>query len=88
VSYSIAVSKLRRPFLSDRFFFIAVRLLQRRKVGYIPMNPVRAGLAARPQDWRWPSFNEYAGTSAEEQGQHRSLIIDRVRMPADPRTPI
>jgi hypothetical protein len=29
VSYSIAVSKLRRPFLSD--FFIAVRLLKRRE---------------------------------------------------------
>jgi hypothetical protein len=27
VPYSIAVSKLRRPFLSDRYFFIAVRLL-------------------------------------------------------------
>jgi hypothetical protein len=25
VPYSIAVSKLRRPFLSDRYFFIAVR---------------------------------------------------------------
>jgi len=31
VPYSIAVSKLRRPFLSDQYFFIAVRLLGRRK---------------------------------------------------------
>ena len=30
VPYSIAVSKLRRPFLSDRYFFIVVRLLRRR----------------------------------------------------------
>lgn len=30
VGYSTAVSKLRRPFLSDRYFFITVRLLQRR----------------------------------------------------------
>ena len=29
--YSIAVSKLRRPFLSDRYFFIVVRLLRRRE---------------------------------------------------------
>ena len=29
VGYSTAVSKLRRPFLSDRYFFITVRLLQR-----------------------------------------------------------
>ena len=28
--YCIAVSKLRRPFLSDRYFFISVRLLPRR----------------------------------------------------------
>jgi hypothetical protein len=27
----MAVSKLRRPFLSDRYFFIAVRLLRRRE---------------------------------------------------------
>jgi hypothetical protein len=31
VLYSIAVSKPRRPFLSDRYFFIAVRLLRRRE---------------------------------------------------------
>jgi hypothetical protein len=31
VPYSIAVSKLRRPFLSDRYSFIAVRLLGRRE---------------------------------------------------------
>jgi hypothetical protein len=31
VPYSILVSKLRRPFLADRYFFIAVRLLRRRE---------------------------------------------------------
>jgi REP element-mobilizing transposase RayT len=31
VPYSIAVSKLRRPFLSDRYFSIVVRLLRRRE---------------------------------------------------------
>jgi hypothetical protein len=31
VPYPIAVSKLQRPFLSDRYFFIAVRLLRRRE---------------------------------------------------------
>jgi REP element-mobilizing transposase RayT len=30
VLYSSAVSRLRRPFLSDRFFFVTVRLLKRR----------------------------------------------------------
>jgi hypothetical protein len=31
VPHSFAVSKLRRPFLSDRYFFIVVRLLRRRE---------------------------------------------------------
>ncbi len=30
VSYCSSVSRLRRPFLSDRFFFVTVRLLKRR----------------------------------------------------------
>jgi putative transposase len=179
VSYSIAVSKLRRPFLSDRYFFIAVRLLRRRekltepdfallarafnraralhpfyltawvflpdhwhcicaplypvtislamksvkqssmsavnqrrdtagelwqprffdralrtvqeyneKVEYIHLNPVRAGLVSRPEDWRWSSCNEYAGMRAEEQKRRCGLIVDRVRMPSDPRARI
>jgi hypothetical protein len=31
VLYSSAVSRLRRPFLSDRFFFVTMRLLKRGK---------------------------------------------------------
>lgn len=27
---------------------------------YVELNPVRAGLVARPQDWRWSSYNFYA----------------------------
>ena len=179
VSYCIAVSKLRRPFLSDRYFFVTVRLLRRRqnlsepdftllaqafhraralqpflltawvflpdhwhaicaprspvtislavkaikqssmiainrrraaegalwqarffdralrtakeyhdKIEYLHLNPVRSGLVRRPQDWRWSSFNEYAGVSPEKQNQRCGLIIDRARMPADPRTRI
>ena len=180
--YSIAVSKLRRPFLSDRYFFITVRLLKRRdkltepdfallarafnraralhpfyltawvflpdpsadghcicapvhpttislamksvklssmsavnrlrgeegelwqprffdralrtvkeyneKVEYIHLNPVKAGLVSRPEDWRWSSYNEYAGMCAEEQKKRCGLIVDRVRIPSDPRARI
>jgi putative transposase len=173
------VSKLRRPFLSDRYFFIVVRLLRRRekftepdfallarafnraralhpfyltawvflpdhwhgifapvypvtislamksvkqsstgavnqfrgadgelwqprffdralstvkeyndKVEYIHLNPVRAGLVGRPEDWRWSSYNEYAGMSADEQNERCGLIIDRLRLPCDPRARI
>ena len=177
--YSSAVSNLRRPFLSDRYFFVVVRLLRRRekftepdfpllarafnraralhpfhltawvflpdhwhcicapvypvtislvmksvkqssmsavnqsrgaegelwqprffdralrtvkeyneKVEYIHLNPVRAGLVSRQEDWRWSSYNEYAGTSADEQNERCGLIVDRVRMPCDPRARI
>jgi REP-associated tyrosine transposase len=175
VPYSTAVSKLRRPFLSDRFFFITVRLLRRReelgepdfallarafnrartlhpfcltawvflpdhwhcigapvypvtislamksvkqsstsavnqrrgtegelwqprffdralrsvkeyneKIEYIHLNPVRAGLVSRPEDWCWSSYNEYAGMSAGEQNKRCGLIVDRLTMPCDP----
>jgi len=41
VSYPSAARKLRRPFLSNRYFFITVRLLQRRTGRFA------AGLAPR-----------------------------------------
>jgi hypothetical protein len=85
------VSKLRRPFLSDRYYSVVVRLLRRRekfKVEYIHLNPVRAGLVSRPEDWQWSSYNEYAGMSAEGQYERCGLIADRVRMPSDPRARI
>jgi len=30
------------------------------KIRYIPRNPVTRGLVARPEDYRWSSFNHYA----------------------------
>ena len=67
-----------------RFFDRALRTVQ--EYSYIHLNPVKAGLVRRPQDWRWSSFNEYSGRSADEQKRRCGLIIDRVRMPSDPRT--
>ncbi|PYV33289.1 MAG: hypothetical protein DMG22_10530 [Acidobacteria bacterium] len=40
-SHSIVVSRLRRPFLSDRYFFITVRLLRQ-----------RANLTDRTHNWK------------------------------------
>jgi putative transposase len=73
-----------------RFFDRALRTTKEynEKLEYVHMNPARAGLVARPQDWKWSSYNEYAGTSAEGQKQRCGLTIDRVRMPADPHTEI
>jgi len=179
VMYSSGVSRLRRPYLSDRFFFITVRLLERRrklddadferlalairrvrtehpffltawvflpnrwhaicglqypltipevlksiknsstilvndgrsasgelwqeryfdralrsvkeyheKVEYIHLNPVKAGLAGWPQDWRWSSVNEYSGMMAAEQMRRCGLTIDRVSLPSDSKTRI
>jgi len=30
------------------------------KLHYIHQNPVKAGLSARPEDWKWSSFLHYA----------------------------
>ncbi len=57
-------------------------------VEYLHLNPTRSGLACCPQDWRWSSFNEYAGVTSEEQNQRCGLIIDRVLLPSDERTRI
>ena len=58
------------------------------KAEYIHLNLVRAGLVSRPEDWRWSSYNAYAGMSADEQKNRCSLIADRLRMPSDPRARI
>ena len=73
-----------------RFFDRALRTVKEynEKVEYIHLNPVRAGLVGRPQDWRWSSVNEYSGMSATEQSRRCGLTIDRVRLPSDPRTRI
>jgi len=73
-----------------RFFDRALRTVKEygEKVEYLHLNPVKAGLARRPQDWRWSSVHEYFGISAEEQQQCCGLSIDRVVMPSEPRTRI
>jgi hypothetical protein len=54
------------------------------RVEYVHLNPVRARLVGHRRDWRWSSFNEYAGMRPEEQLQRCGLTIDRVRISADP----
>jgi len=73
-----------------RFFDRALRTVEEynEKVEYIHLNPVRAGLVSHPKDWRWSSFNEYAGMDSAEQIERCGLIIDRIRIPADLRTRI
>jgi hypothetical protein len=73
-----------------RFFDRALRSVDEynEKLEYIHLNPVKAGLVSRPEDWGWSSYNEYAGMSPEEQKRRCGLIVDRVRLPSDPRARI
>jgi putative transposase len=58
-----------------RFFDRALRTAKEyhERGEHIHLNPVRAGLVGRPQDWRWLSFNEYAGMRPEEPVSRRTL---------------
>ena len=58
-----------------RFFDRALRSVKEynEKVEYLHLNPVRAGLVSRPEDWRWSSYNEYAGMRAEESVSRRTV---------------
>jgi putative transposase len=73
-----------------RFFDPALRTVKEynEKVEYIHLNPVKAGLVSRAEDWRWSSYHKYAGTGADEQNERCGLIVDRVSMPSDPGTRI
>ena len=57
---------------------------------YVVLNPVRAGMVKRPQDWKWSSYRSTAGTAtpppwftpdwilpslAGAKGGHRGIII-------------
>ncbi len=69
----------------DRFFDRALRTVKEynEKVEYLHLNPVKAGLVGRVQDWRWCSANEYCGMSAAQQMRRCGLTIDRVSLPLD-----
>jgi hypothetical protein len=57
----------------------------REKVEYIHLNPVRAGLVKRAEEWQWSSVHHYtAGLSATFR-PNRALGIDRVLLLADER---
>jgi len=41
---------------------------------YVELNPVRAGLAMRPEDWRWSSARAHLGLRGEGLGDPRPLL--------------
>jgi len=73
-----------------RFFDRALRTVKEyhEKVEYIHLNPVKAGLARRPEDGPWSSVHDYTGNISDAPGTPSGLSVDRVWLPADPRTRI
>ncbi len=64
LALKLSVSKLsnQKPFWQARYYDFNVFSLHKHveKLRYIHRNPVRRGLVARPEDWRWSSFRHYA----------------------------
>jgi putative transposase len=73
-----------------RFFDRALRTVKEYydKVDCIHLNPVRAGLVERAEDWPWSSVRDYAGSLSGTGSAHRLLPIDRIHLPTDERTRI
>jgi len=73
-----------------RFFDRVLRTVKEcsEKVEYIHLNPVKAGLVRRAEDWPWSSVREYSGTLREKATRHPTLPIDRVLLPSEGRTRI
>ena len=76
--------------LQGRFFDRALRTVREyhEKVEYIHLNPVKAGFVQRPDDWKWSSVHDYTGTLRAPAGAGSPIPVDRITLPADPRTRI
>ncbi len=58
---SVSKQSRQRPFWQVRYFDFNVFTSAKRteKLRYMHRNPVKRGLALRPEDWRWSSFKHY-----------------------------
>jgi putative transposase len=76
--------------LQGRFFDPALRTVREyhAKVEYIHFNPVKAGRVGRPEEWKWSSVHDYTGTIAAPAGAGSPIPVNRINLPADPRTRI
>jgi hypothetical protein len=66
----------------------AVGFVRHEKVEYIHLNPVKAGLVRRPDNWKWSSMHDYTGTVRAPAGAGSPIPVDRISLPTDPRTRI
>jgi hypothetical protein len=64
--------ELPQRFWQRRFYDFNVFTEKKRieKLRYMHRNPVKRGLAEKPEDWRWSSFRQYA---SGEKGWWRSM---------------
>jgi hypothetical protein len=76
--------------LQGRFFDRALRTVReyQEKVEYIHLNPVKAGLVERPEDWKGSSVHDYTGTVQGPAGAGSPIPVDRINLPTDPHTRI
>ena len=93
VSSTVRINRSRKErglLWQPRFFDRALRTVKEyhEKVEYIPLNPVRAGLVRRAEDWAWSSVHDYVGGLASPPATKDILVIDRVLLPAEERTRI
>ena len=80
-NWMVAVNRGRREageLWQGRFFDHALRTVKDylESVEYIHLNPVRRSLVKQPEQWRWPSYREYAGLDGAEQERQCGLKID------------
>jgi putative transposase len=61
----------------DRFVRNSAEFNER--LEYMHLNPVRRGLVAKPEEWRWSSYNNFALDKATVA--HCPIEIDYVRLP-------
>jgi putative transposase len=73
-----------------RFFDRALRTVKEynAKVEYIHLNPVKAGLVSRRDEWPWSSVHDYTGRVNCMPVTPSGRSVDRVRLPADERARI
>ena len=73
-----------------RFFDHALRTVKEyhEKVEYIHLNPVKAGLVSRPEEWAWSSVHDYTGSVVRPVATPSGLCVDRVLLPAEQNTRI
>jgi putative transposase len=73
----------------DRVLSVSRRMREyHEQVDYIHLNPVKAGLVTRPEDWPWSSVRDDTGTIQAPAGAGSPIPVDRITLPADPRTRI